>query len=66
MKSSTTLNGVKAFSATVVAQHTELGDVTSWINRYPELTISDLVVSQSSDASFHCIAIFDWSPTTRA
>ena len=51
-------NGVKIFSATMVAQRESLGGVvTDWIQANPKLEIVDVVVSQSSDASFHCIAI---------
>lgn len=31
--------------------------VSEWIARHPENKVSDVVVTQSSDASFHCIAI---------
>lgn len=61
-------NGVKVFSATMVQQRTELGEVvTEWLARHPQLTIADLVVSQSSDAAFHCIAIsvFYWESPAR-
>jgi hypothetical protein len=51
-------NGVKVFSATMFAQRGALGDVvTDWITANPQLEVSDVVVTQSSDASFHCIAI---------
>jgi hypothetical protein len=63
-------NGVKVFSATMFQDRERLGDrVTDWIGRHPEITITDLVVTQSSDASFHCVAItlFFWTaPTSRA
>ena len=62
-------NGVKVFSATMVAQREALGGVvTDWIQANSHLTIVDLVVSQSSDASFHCIAItvFYWETFKRA
>lgn len=50
-------NGVKVFSATMVADRMRLGDtVTSWLSTHP-VDIVDLVVTQSSDASFHCIAM---------
>jgi hypothetical protein len=71
MKSSvSTFNGVKVFSATMFAQRELLGEqVTEWIGANPQCAIADVVVSQSSDASFHCIAItvFYWEQTgTRA
>ena len=51
-------NGVKVFSATMVAQREVLGDtVTTWMSKHPHLAITAIVVTQSSDASFHCIAI---------
>lgn len=51
-------DSVKVFSATMVAQRAELGDVVSaWISANPQHSISNIVVTQSSDASFHCIAI---------
>ena len=55
-------NGVQVFSATMVAQRQELGEkVTRWIEEAkrmrPGFQIVDIVVSQSSDDEFHCIAI---------
>jgi len=51
-------NGVKVFSATMVAQREVLGEqVTKWIAAHPKFKIVDIVVSQSSDEAFHCIAI---------
>ena len=51
-------NGVKVFSATMVKDRNELGEkVTEWIRAHPTFDIVDINVSQSSDASFHCIAI---------
>lgn len=51
-------NGVKVFSATMVAPRQQLGEtVTAWIAANPQATIVDIVVTQSSDAQFHCIAI---------
>lgn len=57
-------NGVKVFSATMSADRVRLGEtVTSWLVR-SGLEIDDIIVTQSSDASFHCIAItvFYWDP----
>jgi len=35
-----------------------LGDkVSDWIAGHPKYQIADVVVTQSSDAAFHCIAI---------
>jgi len=51
-------NGVKIFSATMFAERDQLGEkVTSWIASHPDLDIVEISVSQSSDASFHCLAI---------
>ena len=56
-------NGVKVFSATMFADRGQLGEkVTEWIAGHPQRTVSEIVVTQSSDASFHCIAltVFYW------
>ena len=51
-------NGVKVFSATMVTDRDQLGEkVTNWINSNTEKKVTDLVVTQSSDEAFHCIAI---------
>ncbi|MFT3695795.1 MAG: hypothetical protein QM831_21840 [Kofleriaceae bacterium] len=51
-------NGVKVFSATMVADRDQLGEkVTNWIKDNPAKHVTDLVVTQSSDEAFHCIAI---------
>ena len=51
-------NGVKVFSATMVADRDQLGEkVTAWIANHPEKKVTNLVVTQSSDEAFHCIAI---------
>jgi hypothetical protein len=51
-------NGVKVFSATLFQDRGRLGDrITDWLTAHPDAAIADLVVTQSSDASFHCIAI---------
>ena len=51
-------NGVKVFSATMWADRERLGEkVTEWIRGHPHLTIDDVVVTQSSDDEFHCLAI---------
>ena len=56
-------NGVKVFSATMFADRGVLGEkVTDWIQHNAHRKVTDIVVTQSSDASFHCIAItlFYW------
>lgn len=58
LRKDVTFNGVKVFSATMVADRDQLGEkVTMWINSHPEKKVTDLVVTQSSDEAFHCIAI---------
>ena len=56
-------NGVKVFSATMVADREQLGEkVTAWMAAHPQLKVTDMVITQSSDEAFHCIAItvFYW------
>ena len=51
-------NGVKVFSATLAKHRETLGDrVTEWIRRHPTVEIVDKIVTQSSDAEFHCLSI---------
>ena len=51
-------NGVKVFSATMVADRDQLGEkVTAWMASHPQLKVTDIVITQSSDEAFHCIAI---------
>lgn len=53
-----TFNGVKIFSATMFAERQCLGDgVTEWLRANSHVEIVDIVVTQSSDAGFHCVAI---------
>jgi hypothetical protein len=50
--------GLKVFSATKARDREVLGDViTEWIRNHAELELLDKIVTQSSDAEFHCIAI---------
>ena len=61
-------NGVKVFSATMVADRDQLGEkVTDWISRNPNKKVTDIVITQSSDEAFHCIAItvFFWEDPNR-
>lgn len=56
-------NGLKVFSATMVADRDQLGEkVTAWMSSHTHLKVTDVVVTQSSDEAFHCIAItvFYW------
>lgn len=51
-------NGLKVFSATMVADREKLGEkVTAWLTDNDDLVVTDFVVTQSSDEAFHCIAI---------
>jgi hypothetical protein len=51
-------NGVKVFSGTTYADRATLGDrVSSWIASHRECRLVDVVVTQSSDEAYHCIAI---------
>ena len=51
-------NGLKLFSATMVADRDQLGEkVTSWISSHPHCKPVEFVVTQSSDEAFHCLAI---------
>ena len=51
-------NGVKVFSATMLQDRERLGDkITDWLRAHPRYRIVDVVVTQSSDLSFHCLAI---------
>jgi hypothetical protein len=61
-------NGVKVFSATMVADRDQLGEkVTAWMNNNPQCKVTDIVITQSSDEAFHCIAItvFFWEENPR-
>jgi hypothetical protein len=54
----TSFEGVKIFSATKAADRLALGErVTAWLGEHPEYQVVDRRVTQSSDASFHCLAI---------
>lgn len=51
-------NGVKVFSATLFFQRQQLSDVvTTWLAERPAFEVKDIVVTQSSDVSHHCLAI---------
>ena len=58
-------NGVKVMSATMGADRERLGDkVTDWIASHPQYTVTEIVVTQSSDAAFHCLvfSLFYYEP----
>lgn len=63
-----TFNGVKVFSATMVADRDRLGEkITDWLHQNPQIEVREMVVTQSSDEAFHCIAItvFFWEDLGR-
>ncbi len=50
--------GLKIFSATKAKDREYLGEtITDWIRTHPDFDIVDKVITQSSDAEFHCLAI---------
>lgn len=52
------VNGVKVFSATKMQDRAVLGEaVTDWIRAHSTVEIEDIVITQSSDNEFHCLAI---------
>ena len=54
----TAFNGVKVFSATKMRDRDELGErITAGLRGAPKLEVVDKVVTLSSDAEFHCLAI---------
>jgi hypothetical protein len=61
-------NGVKVFSATMVADRDQLGEkVTAWMQANSQHKVTDIIVTQSSDEAFHCIAVtvFYWEELKR-
>ena len=51
-------DGVKVFSATLFEHRARLGEVvTEWLAAHSHLELVELVVTQSSDSRFHCLAI---------
>jgi len=56
-------NGVKVFSATMVSDREKLGErITDWMKKNPQCEVREIVVTQSSDEAFHCLAftVFFW------
>jgi hypothetical protein len=50
--------GLKVFSATKAKEREYLGEkITDWIRTHPEFEVFEKIVTQSSDAEFHCLAI---------
>ena len=58
VRKDTKFNGIKVFSATMVADRDQLGEkVTAWLSSHPTCKPVEFVVTQSSDEAFHCLAI---------
>jgi hypothetical protein len=61
--------GLKVFAATKAREREFLGEtITDWIRTHPQYEVFEKVVTQSSDAEFHCLTItlvyrFDGDPT---
>jgi uncharacterized protein YehS (DUF1456 family) len=55
------INGVKVFSATKMQDRAVLGEVvTDWLRKHEHpgfFEVEDIVITQSSDNEFHCLAI---------
>ena len=50
--------GVRIFSATKAKEREDLGEaVNRWLRSNAHLEVVDRVVTQSSDAEFHCLTI---------
>ncbi len=50
--------GLKVFSATKAREREVLGEtITEWIRMHPEYEVFERIVTQSSDAEYHCLAI---------
>jgi hypothetical protein len=50
--------GIRVFSATKAREREALGEtITDWIRRHPEYDVFDRIVTQSSDAEYHCLTI---------
>ena len=57
-RSDVPFNGVKVFAATVFDERARLGDrITEWIAANPRRTVTEIVVTQSSDCAYHCLTI---------
>jgi len=51
-------NGVEVFTASMRADREALGErITRWIADHPAYTLAEINITQSSDASFHCVSI---------
>jgi hypothetical protein len=58
-------DSVQVFSATMPRERAVLGEiVTAWIAQHG-VDVVDIVITQSSDASFHCLSICVFSSRPR-
>ncbi len=58
VKPGVVFDGVKVFSATMAHQREGLGEtVTAWMAAHPTCKPTEVIVTQSSDAAYHCITI---------
>ena len=49
-------NSIKVFSATMMNEREHLGArITNWFADNPDLLVTEIVVTQSSDEAFHCL-----------
>ena len=56
LRPDTPFNAVKIFSATMFADRDQLSNkITDWIHQHPECEIVEIIQTQSSDHSFHCL-----------
>lgn len=59
-------DGVKVFSATLFNDRQLLGEkITAWIAENPRNELTEIIVTQSSDEAFHCIAFTVFYRTQR-
>ena len=48
----------RGFAATVFDERARLGDrITEWLAANPRRTVTEIVVTQSSDCAYHCLTI---------
>lgn len=60
-------DGVKVFSATLFNDRQQLGEkITAWIADNPRNELTEIIVTQSSDEAFHCIAFTVFYRTQRS
>ncbi|MBA3499681.1 MAG: hypothetical protein H0T65_04880 [Deltaproteobacteria bacterium] len=56
MRADTRFDSVRVFSSTLVADRLRLGErVTEWIASNPQCTVTEVIVTQSSDSAYHCL-----------